>query len=95
MPSHINIKPKGLIEDIYNVYNKQAEEKMCFRCLYPIFAVFWICFQFRFLPIDNPKFTFIDLFAGIGGVQNGNAKSWWKMCVLFRMGCTGSKKHIC
>lgn len=61
-------KAEGLIEDIYNVYNKQAEEK-CVSDVCTQYSLFLDLFSVPFLPIDNPKFTFIDLFAGIGGFR--------------------------
>lgn len=61
-------KAEELIKDIYNVYEKKIERD----CLdeadvqYSLFSDF---FSVPFLPIDTPKFTFIDLFAGIGGFR--------------------------
>lgn len=61
-------KAKGLIEDIYNIHNKQLEEKHV-SDIFIRYSLFSDLFSVPFLPIDNPKFTFIDLFAGIGGFR--------------------------
>ena len=61
-------KAEGLIEDIYNVHNKQIEER-CVSDVCVQYSLFSDLFSVPFLPIDNPKFTFIDLFAGIGGFR--------------------------
>lgn len=61
-------KAEGLIEDIYNVY----QEKVTGTCLsegYAQYSLFSDFFSVPFLPIENPRFTFIDLFAGIGGFR--------------------------
>ena len=59
-------KAEGLIEDIYNIHNKDKE-----RCAIAEegiqYSLFSDLFSVPFLPIENPEFTFIDLFAGIGG----------------------------
>lgn len=61
-------KAIGLIEDIYRVYNKPqksdvlSEESVQYSLFSELFSV-------PFLPVDKPKFTFIDLFAGIGGFR--------------------------
>lgn len=61
-------KAEGLIEDIYNIH----KEKVSHDCVaedsarYSVFSDF---FSVPFLPIESPKFTFIDLFAGIGGFR--------------------------
>lgn len=61
-------KAEGLIKDIYNVCNQQvdastvADAKVQYSLFVDLFAV-------PFLPIESPKFTFIDLFAGIGGFR--------------------------
>lgn len=63
-------KAKGLIKDIYNLQTKNAETRIEYvadeQMQLPIFAEL---FSVPFLPPDNPKFTFIDLFAGIGGFR--------------------------
>lgn len=61
-------KAEGLIKDIYNIHRKRtdishvAEEGVEYSFFSDLFSV-------PFLPIVNPKFTFIDLFAGIGGFR--------------------------
>ena len=61
-------KAEGLIEDIYNIHNKDKE-----RCAIAEegiqYSLFSDLFSVPFLPIENPEFTFIDLFAGIGGFR--------------------------
>ena len=61
-------KAEGLIEDIYSIHNKKIESNLLSdeRDQYSLFSDL---FSVPFLPIDNPKFTFIDLFAGIGGFR--------------------------
>lgn len=61
-------KAEGLIEDIYNVHNKQIEGR-CVSDVCVQYSLFSDLFSVPFLPVDNPKFTFIDLFAGIGGFR--------------------------
>ena len=63
-------KAEGLIEDIYNIHNKHIEEK-CVSDVCAQYSLFSDLFSVPFLTIDNPKFTFIDLFAGIGGFRLG------------------------
>ena len=61
-------KAEGLMEDIYNVHQKTIE----FNCVSDVgvqYSLFSDLFSVPFLPTDNPKFTFIDLFAGIGGFR--------------------------
>lgn len=60
-------KAKGLIEDIYqenisNLDNKVAADAAQYELFSDAFSV-------PFLPSKKPKFTFIDLFAGIGGFR--------------------------
>ncbi|MDO4789973.1 MAG: DNA cytosine methyltransferase [Porphyromonas sp.] len=61
-------KAEELIEDIYNIHreptnkSRVAEEGVKYSFFSNLFSV-------PFLPIDTPKFTFIDLFAGIGGFR--------------------------
>ena len=62
-------KAEGLIEDItYNVIQKteKANYVSDVALQYSLFADF---FSVPFLPVADPKFTFIDLFAGIGGFR--------------------------
>lgn len=61
-------KAKGLIEDIYNVHNKEIEHR-CISESNVQYSLFSDLYSVPFLPKDNPKFTFIDLFAGIGGFR--------------------------
>ena len=61
-------KAKGLIEDIYNVHHKTIETN-CVSDVSVQYSLFSDLFSVPFLPTDNPKFTFIDLFAGIGGFR--------------------------
>ncbi len=56
-------KAVGLIADIYNFYQKKGKNNSDQNSL------FSDLFSVPFLPIANPKFTFIDLFAGIGGFR--------------------------
>lgn len=60
-------KAIGLIEDIYNVYHKTSDG----FCSEPVeqYSLFSDLFSVPFLPPANPKFTFIDLFAGMGGFR--------------------------
>lgn len=63
-------KAKGLIEDIYSVRIGSTNEKRNSVSDTTIhYSLFSDLFSVPFLPIDNPKFTFIDLFAGIGGFR--------------------------
>lgn len=61
-------KAIGLIEDIYEIKQKKtnssivAEDALQYNLFRDVFSV-------PFLPTENPKFTFIDLFAGIGGFR--------------------------
>ena len=59
---------EGLIEDIYNVHHKTIETN-CVSDVSVQYSLFSDLFSVPFLPTDNPKFTFIDLFAGIGGFR--------------------------
>ena len=61
-------KAEGLIEDIYNVHHKTIETN-CVSDVSVQYSLFSDLFSVPFLPTDNPKFTFIDLFAGIGGFR--------------------------
>ena len=61
-------KAEGLIEDIYNVHQKTIETS-CVSDVSVQYSLFSDLFSVPFLPTDNPKFTFIDLFAGIGGFR--------------------------
>lgn len=61
-------KAEGLIEDIYNVHHKTIETN-CVSDVSVQYSLFSDLFSVPFLPTSNPKFTFIDLFAGIGGFR--------------------------
>lgn len=61
-------KAEGLIEDIYNVHHKTIETNRVSDVSVQ-YSLFSDLFSVPFLPTDNPKFTFIDLFAGIGGFR--------------------------
>lgn len=61
-------KAEGLIEDIYNAHQKTVEPN-CVSDVSVQYSLFSDLFSVPFLPTDNPKFTFIDLFAGIGGFR--------------------------
>ena len=61
-------KAEGLIEDIYNIQSNRVEED-CVSDISAQYSLFSDLFSVPFLTTDNPKFTFIDLFAGIGGFR--------------------------
>lgn len=61
-------KAKGLIKDIYNIQQKTTNTNQISN-VSSQYSLFSDLFSVPFLPIDNPKFTFIDLFAGIGGFR--------------------------
>ena len=64
-------KEKGteLLEDIYRVVQKKEVDQ--YQLAEPSlgYALFPDLFSVPFPPIDRPNFTFIDLFAGIGGFR--------------------------
>lgn len=62
-------KAEGLIEDIYNTRDNKENYSNCLFDKKVQYSLFADLFSVPFLPIDNPKFTFIDLFAGIGGFR--------------------------
>lgn len=62
-------KAEGLIEDIYNEHQEKLEKNQCVSDKNIQNFLFSDFFSVPFLPVDNPKFTFIDLFAGIGGFR--------------------------
>ncbi len=71
--AHIYTKPyknkaEGLIEDIFNYSKKEIKIDCVSEDNTPYF-LFPEFFSVPFPPTDNPKFTFIDLFAGIGGFR--------------------------
>lgn len=61
-------KAKDLIEDICYMKQKQSD---IFRVSEADmqYSLFSDLFSVPFLPVANPKFTFVDLFAGIGGFR--------------------------
>lgn len=61
-------KAKGLIEDIYNIHQEKTESNHLSDTNVQ-YSLFSELFSVPFLPKENPKFTFIDLFAGIGGFR--------------------------
>jgi hypothetical protein len=61
-------KAKGLIEDICNVYQEKNDNNFLSDVNIQ-YSLFSDLFSVPFLPSENPKFTFIDLFAGIGGFR--------------------------
>lgn len=62
------IKAENLMSDIYAVYGS-ANGSDCATETGIQYSLFSELFTVPFLPIDKPKFTFIDLFAGIGGFR--------------------------
>ncbi len=60
-------KAEGLLEDIYKIYQNKSETHCVSEGEH--YSLFADLFSVPFLPVDNPKFTFIDLFAGIGGFR--------------------------
>lgn len=62
-------KAEELIGDMYNEYLEKldASHSVSDGCVR--YSLFSDLFSVPFLPTDNPKFTFIDLFAGIGGFR--------------------------
>ncbi len=61
-------KAIGLIEDIYNVYDKPVERGIAAEAAIQ-YSLFNDLYDVPFLPSERPRFTFIDLFAGIGGFR--------------------------
>ncbi len=61
-------KAKGLISDIYNTYHQSVDEA-CVAETQTQYSLFSDLFSVPFLSPENPTFTFIDLFAGIGGFR--------------------------
>ena len=61
-------KAKGLLEDICNVHLEEKESCAVEPDVLQ-YSLFSDLFTVPFMPVENPKFTFIDLFAGIGGFR--------------------------
>ncbi len=61
-------KAPGLIKDIYNISYK-AKGVGLVEEIAPQYSLFADLFAVPFLPVEKPKFTIIDLFAGIGGFR--------------------------
>lgn len=59
---------KSLIKDIYD-YDIDNEMKSCVSERGVFYTLFNEYLSVPFLPVEHPKFTFIDLFAGIGGFR--------------------------
>lgn len=62
------VKAEGLIEDIYSIHQKKSDAQ-CVSDVCAQYSLFSDLFAVPFLPIEKPQFTFIDLFAGIGGFR--------------------------
>lgn len=62
------VKAHGFIEDIYNIRKPKDADGFVSEASAQ-YSMFADLFTVPFLPIDRPKFTFIDLFAGIGGFR--------------------------
>lgn len=62
-------KAKGLIEDIYRIKSEETEGINHVADSPTQYSLFDDIFTVPFLASEKPKFTFIDLFAGIGGFR--------------------------
>lgn len=62
-------RAQGLIADICNVHLASDDKSCAVEPDVLQYSLFSDLFSVPFLPIKNPKFTFIDLFAGIGGFR--------------------------
>ncbi len=61
-------KANGLIEDIYDI--KRQHSTISYACDNDVqYSLFKDIFSVPFLPAEQPRFSFIDLFAGIGGFR--------------------------
>ena len=58
------------------------------------YSLFSDLFSVPFLPVENPRFTFIDLFAGIGGFRMAMQNLGGK-CVFSSEWDSQAQKHIC
>lgn len=61
-------KAKGLLKDICNVHLEEKDSCAVEPDVLQ-YSLFSDLFTVPFMPVENPKFTFIDLFAGIGGFR--------------------------
>lgn len=61
-------KALALIADIYNAHTETFPNNIV-SDIQTQYSLFSEIFSVPFLPSENPKFTFIDLFAGIGGFR--------------------------
>lgn len=87
------VKAQGLIEDIYSVRKASVEECQASDASVQ-YSLFSDLFSVPFLPSDRPKFTFIDLFAGIGGFRMAMQNLGGK-CVFSSEWDSQAKKRIC
>lgn len=66
--SNYSEEAKELIKDIYN-YDVDSETKSHLSDINSYYTMFDEFLSVPFMPVENHKFTFIDLFAGIGGFR--------------------------
>lgn len=68
-PSEYRKQAEGLIADIYNICYGADEQSNIISDQVAQYAMFDEFFSVPFRATESPKFTFIDLFAGIGGFR--------------------------